>query len=96
VRRAGILHDVDAYELVHLLQIQRKDASIKRNLVAKPLHCSFGHIHAHGCREFIFSCRETPDGIRNRADAERTHRVCLQLSRDTGRHARESGCRKDA
>jgi predicted DNA-binding transcriptional regulator len=38
---------------------------------------------------YAFSCRETPDGVRERADAERTHRVCLQLSRDTGRHARE-------
>ena len=64
LRRAGILHDVDAYELVHLLQIQKQGASIKRNLVAKPLHCSFEHIHAHGCREFILSCRETPDGMR--------------------------------
>jgi hypothetical protein len=45
---------------------------------------------------YAFSCFETLDCMRERADAERTHRVCLLLARDTGLHARESGCRKDA
>jgi hypothetical protein len=34
--------------------------------------------------------------MRERADAERMQRVGLRLLRDTRRHARESGCRKDA
>jgi hypothetical protein len=48
-----------------------------------------------GCIGYAFSCRETTGGMREMTDAERMHRVCLQLSRDTGRHARESGCRAD-
>jgi hypothetical protein len=92
LRRAGILHDVDATELVHLLQIPKQGANIKPNLVAKPLHCSFEYIHTLGCRGYVFSCRETPDGMRERADAERSQRACLCVSRlgDTGRQARES------
>jgi hypothetical protein len=45
------------------------------------------HARESGRIGYAFSCRETPDGMRERADAERTHRVCLQLSRDTGRRA---------
>jgi hypothetical protein len=44
--------------------------------------------------EYASSCRETPDGMRVREDAERLQRICLCVSRDTGRHAREGGCRK--
>jgi hypothetical protein len=45
---------------------------------------------------FAYSCHETPDGMRERVDAARRHRVCLQLSRDTGRCTREHKCSKDA
>ena len=53
-----------------LLQVPKQGTNIKPTLVRKPVHCSFEYIHTLGCTGYVFGCPVTPDGMRERADAE--------------------------